>query len=281
MEDVVDVLSAAGSAWHREDVIRAFCDLQQPLPNIDGTQWAALIEEAADRFIAAGVNLDPNRGVGGRVRGSDGRSEWIEPVAAHLTSERILTQEEAILTWAIDTQIGEPQPSATVRRGVMDVLQRDAARTVAGADRLVIVVGPAGTGKTTMLRAAVEDLHRQGRTVYGVSTTAKAARTLERETGMRSDTIAKLVHEWGLPERPPDPEWRLPPGTTLIVDEAGMIGTPNLHRLIELADQQHWRLALVGDPRQLQAVGRGGMFTELCNTGRAIELEHIHRFTEP
>jgi len=132
-----------------------------------------------------------------------------------------------------------------------------------------------------MLRAAVEDLHHQDRTVYGVSTTAKAARTLERETGMRSDTIAKLVHEWGLPERPPDPEWRLPASTTLIVDEAGMIGTPNLHRLIELADQQHWRLALVGDPRQLQAVGRGGMFTELCNTGRAIELEHIHRFTEP
>ena len=281
MEDVVDVLSAAGSAWHREDVIRAYCDLQQPLPNIDGTQWAALIEEAADRFIAAGVNLDPNRGVGGRVRGSDGRSEWIEPVAAHITSEPILTQEEAILTWAIDAQMSEPSPSPTVRRGVMDVLQFDAARAVAGADRLVIVVGPAGTGKTTMLRAAVEDLHRQGRTVYGVSTTAKAARTLERETGMRSDTIAKLVHEWGLPERPPDPEWRLPAGTTLIVDEAGMIGTPNLHRLIELADQQHWRLALVGDPRQLQAVGRGGMFTELCNTGRAIELEHIHRFTEP
>ncbi len=281
MLDVVDVLSAAGSVWHREDVIRAYCDLQQPLPGIGGTSWAALIEEAADRFIAAGVDLDPNRGVGGRVRGSDARSVWIEPVAAHLTSEPILAQEEAILTWAIDAQISGPSPSTTVRRGVMDVLQFDAARAVAGAVRLVIVVGPAGTGKTTMLRAAVDDLHAQGRGVYGVSTTAKAARTLERETGMRSDTIAKLVHEWGLPERPPDPEWRLAPGTTLIVDEAGMIGTPNLHRLIELADQHHWRLALVGDPRQLQAVGRGGMFTELCNTGRAIELEHIHRFTQP
>ncbi len=279
--DVVDVLSAAGSAWHREDVIRAYCDLQQPLPGIGGVEWAGLIENMADRFIAAGVNLDPNRGVSGRVRGSDGRSEWIEPVAAHLTSERILTQEEAILAWAIDAQIGEPCPSTTVRRGVMDVLQRDAAQAVAGVDRLVIVVGPAGTGKTTMLRAAVDDLGRQGRTVCGVSTTAKAARTLERETGMRSDTVAKLVHEWGLPGRPPDPEWRLPAGTTLIVDEAGMIGTPNLHRLIELADQHQWRLAVVGDPRQLQAVGRGGMFTELCNTSRTIELEHVHRFTQP
>jgi hypothetical protein len=60
-----------------------------------------------------------------------------------------------------------------------------------------------------------------------------------------------------------------------------MIGTPHLHRLTELAANNHWRLALVGDPRQLQAFGRGGMFTELCNTTRTVELEHVHRFTDP
>ena len=42
-----------------------------------------------------------------------------------------------------------------------------------------------------------------------------------------------------------------------------------------------WRLALVGDPYQLQAVGRGGLFHELCATGRTHELARIHRFTEP
>ena len=43
--------------------------------------------------------------------------------------------------------------------------------------------------------------------------------------------------------------------------------------------QQHWRLVLVGDPHQLQAVGRGGLFHELCATGRTHELQRIHRFT--
>ena len=43
-----------------------------------------------------------------------------------------------------------------------------------------------------------------------------------------------------------------------------MIGTSSLHQLIRLADRLDWRLVLVGDPRQLQAVGRGGLFAELC-----------------
>ena len=102
---------------------------------------------------------------------------------------------------------------------------------------------------------------------------------LERETGMLADTVAKLLHEWARPDGP-DPLWRLP-GATIVVDEAGMLNTADLHRLTHLADRQDWRLVLVGDPRQLQAVGRGGMFNELCTTGRVIELERIHRFTNP
>ena len=69
--------------------------------------------------------------------------------------------------------------------------------------------------------------------------------------------------------------------TTVVVDEAGMLGTSSLHQLIRLADHLDWRLVLVGDPRQLQAVGRGGMFAELCSTSRTHELVRIHRFTHP
>ena len=142
----------------------------------------------------------------------------------------------------------------------------------------MLVVGPAGAGKTTMLAAAVDDLTTQGRVVFGVAPTAKAARVLESETGMGSDTVAKLLHEWRRTDRPPERPWRLPVGATVIVDEAGMIGTGDLHQLTHLADAQQWRLVLVGDPHQLQAVGRGGMFGELCATGRTIELDTIHRF---
>jgi len=58
-----------------------------------------------------------------------------------------------------------------------------------------------------------------------------------------------------------------------------MIHTGDLHHLIHLAQTDRWRLAWIGDPRQLQAVGRGGMFAEICTTPRSVELDTIHRFT--
>ena len=61
----------------------------------------------------------------------------------------------------------------------------------------------------------------------------------------------------------------------------GMIGTGALARLVTLADRHRWRLVLVGDHHQLQAVGRGGPFHELCATGRCFELQRIRRFDEP
>ena len=60
-----------------------------------------------------------------------------------------------------------------------------------------------------------------------------------------------------------------------------MLGTGALDRLVDARRAQDWRLVLVGDPRQLQAVGRGGLFAELCAAGRVHELARIHRFHQP
>lgn len=273
--DVIEQLSAAGSAWHRADVLQTVCDLTPPVAGAPGQRWAAAVERACDRVIETCTTLDPPSERSPQ-RASDGRSIWIAPIEPHLTTEGVLAQEERILLFAIDAHDTPARPSPTLDRTGLDVLQAGAAAAVAGDDALVLVVGPAGTGKTTTLRRAAADLGTQGRHVFAVAPTAKAAKVLRDETGMPSATVAKLLHEWR--NRQPRDEYRLPPGTTLIVDEAGMLGTGNLDALTRLATSQQWRLVLVGDPRQLQAVGRGGMFDELCRTGRVHELATIHRF---
>jgi DNA transposition AAA+ family ATPase len=273
--DVIELCSTKGSSWTRADVLQAICDLAPPVSRLSGPEWATAIERACDRVIAGCVNVDPPEGRG-PVRASDGRSVWLAPTEPHLTHEGVLAQEERIVLFAAEAHDAPARPSATVEREGLDVLQADAAAAVAGHDGLVLVVGPAGTGKTTALRHAVADLARQGRPVFGVAPTAKAAKVLRDETAMPADTVAKLLHEWRTGA--PHDAYRLPARSTLVVDEAGMVGTGALADLVHLAVSQQWRLVLVGDPRQLQAVGRGGMFAELCRTGRTHELATIHRF---
>jgi conjugative relaxase-like TrwC/TraI family protein len=279
VEAVVDRLSVSGSTWTRADVLRAICDQQPTVSSMDGHRWAAWLERACDRVIESCVDLDPP-GAPAR-RSSDGRSVWLEPTAAHLTSDTIVAEEEAVLAWAMDAQSHPAAPSPTVDGAGLDVMQAHAAAAVAGGDRLVVVVGPAGAGKTTMLQRAVADLVASGRSVFGLAPTAKAARVLEAGTGVHADTVAKLLHERGRADRPPFEDYRWPLGTTVIIDEAGMTGTSSLYQLVHLAEHERWRLVLVGDPRQLQAVGRGGLFDELCASSRVHELIGIHRFIEP
>jgi conjugative relaxase-like TrwC/TraI family protein len=274
LADVIEQLSARGSTWTRADLLRAVCDLAPPVSPMAGLDWAQAVEDACDRVVERCVTLDPPGT--GPVRASDGRSISLAPTEPYLTHHHVLAQEERILLFAMEAHEAPAWPSATLDRRGLDVLQADAAAAVAGDDRLVLVVGPAGTGKTTMLHRAAEDLRRNRRPVFAVAPTAKAAKVLRTETGMPADTLAKLLHEWQH-QRPAD-AYRLPAGTTLVLDEAGMTGTGALDRLVTLAVSQRWRLVLVGDPRQLQAVGRGGMFDELRRSGRSHQLATIHRF---
>ena len=275
--EVVDAVSQQRSSWTRADVLQAICDVQRPMSQQSGRRWAETLERVSDDVVARLIDLDPSDDTVRRA--SDGRSIWIAPTESRFTSEAVLAQEEAILTWAMAAQHGDPAPSRTVDPAGLDPLQARAAAAVAGDDALVLVVGPAGAGKTRMLSTASQDLHANDRAVFAVTPTAKAARILERDTGIRTDTVAKLLHEWQRADRPPLPEFQPPVGATLIVDEAGMLSTPALHQLVDLAERNVWRVALVGDPRQLQGVGRGGLLSELHTNGRVEQLERLHRFT--
>ena len=228
--EVIGPVAEQRSAWHRFDVLQAICDVARPQPAVDGAHWAQSLHEVTDTVLAECVDLDPDDRSTLR-RGSDGRSVWIEPSARHHTSSDVLAQEEHIICWAMDARLDPPAPSTTVKTGRLDVMQAEAASSVAGSDRLVLVVGPAGAGKTTMLAAAVDDLTtRDGwcsvwprRRKRPVSSNPRPACDRTRSPSCCTSGDEPIGHPTTV---------RLPVGATVIVDEAGMIGTGALDRLI-------------------------------------------------
>ncbi len=281
---VTETVSRA-STWHRGDVLRAVTDHAVPPAVMAGERWSHLVETIVDDYLQARcLSLDPPQPTGGRVRDTDGRVVSVDPMVGCWTTGAILAQEEHLLVWALDHTPNTPTPSTTTPRDLgngtrLDPDQHAAAAAVAGTDGLVLVVGPAGTGKTSTLAAAVTDLEQHGRPVFGVAPSNQAAHILASETGMGTDSVAKLLYEHTRPDRDPGPTWRLPAGATVVVDEAGMLATGDLHQLTVLADRWGWRLVLVGDPYQLPPVGRGGMFAELAHHTTPIELGRVRRFT--
>ncbi|MDJ0771314.1 MAG: MobF family relaxase [Ilumatobacter sp.] len=272
-ESVIVGLAEERSTWQHLDVVRWLADHTQAPPDCDGLTRARRLDALAVEVTAASRTLDPPAGAS-PIRRSDGRSIWTDPTETHATSDLVLAQEQRISTWSLDAQQSEPT-SAPISADGLDPGQHAAAEAVAGADPMVLVVGPAGAGKTTMLRAAAGRLGHDRRPVIGLAPTAKAARVLASETGMPADTVAKLLHE----HRARPEQLDVPNGATVIIDEAGMLGTADFFELVELADRHRWRLVLVGDPQQLSAVGRGGMFAHLCERSRVFHLDQLHRFT--
>ena len=136
---------------------------------------------------------------------------------------------------------------------------------------LAIVTGYAGTGKSAMLGIARDEWERAGYRVVGGALSGIAAENLESGSGIASRTIAGLEHQWSggrelLDER-----------TVLVIDEAGMIGTRQMERVISEAEKRGAKVVLVGDPEQLQAIEAGAAFRSLAERNGSVEITQIRR----
>ena len=142
---------------------------------------------------------------------------------------------------------------------------------VTGDQDLALVVGYAGTGKSAMLGVAREAWEREGYMVRGAALSGIAAEGLEGGSGIGSRTIASLEYAW---ERGRD---ELTPRDVLVIDEAGMIGSRQIARVLEHAEKAGAKVVLVGDPEQLQAIEAGAAFRALSERHGTAEITEIRR----
>jgi Ti-type conjugative transfer relaxase TraA len=160
---------------------------------------------------------------------------------------------------------------AIAARAFLAEEQRDAIRHIAGPERISAVVGLAGAGKSTMLDAAREAWEAEGYRVHGAALAGKAAEGLEESSGIASRTLASWERGW---ERGYD---QLGPKDVFVVDEAGMVGSRQLSRVIAETDRAGAKIVLVGDPEQLQPIGPGAAFRAVAERVGVVELGEVRR----
>lgn len=143
----------------------------------------------------------------------------------------------------------------------------------AGTEGVQVVVGRAGSGKTTALAAAVPLWRAAGCTVMGAALAARTAQQLGEETGMPAASVDGLLAE--LDNNP------LRHTDVIVIDEAAMVGTRKLARLIDHTSAVGARLVLVGDHHQLPEIDAGGLFRALTCHPHTVELVTNRRQHDP
>jgi Ti-type conjugative transfer relaxase TraA len=152
--------------------------------------------------------------------------------------------------------------------------QKAALLHVTGAADLALVVGFAGTGKSAMLGVARTAWEADGYCVRGAALSGIAAEGLEAGSGIASRTLASLEFAWK------DGRDQLTSKDVLVVDEAGMIGSRQMERVLSAAQSAGAKVVLVGDPEQLQAIEAGAAFRALAERHGARAITAVRRQRE-
>jgi len=252
-----DGLTMHASTFTRPDVLVA---LGAGLAGAGRTE----LEELADRFLAErAVSVVADRTLEER--------RWSTP--------DLLAVEQRLVTAATDRT--DEQTGVASHQAVRDAL---VAHPTAGADQqamvrdvcqggpgVAVVVGRAGTGKTFALGIARHAWQLDGYQLLAAAPTGIASLSLQGEGFEDVATCDRLLADLDRGQE------QLNPRTVLVVDEAGMVGSRKLTRLLEHAHQAQAKVVLVGDDRQLASIDAGGGFRALRLRLGASELVENRR----
>jgi conjugative relaxase-like TrwC/TraI family protein len=271
-----DGLTRRSPTFTRKDVLLGVCELLPPGANVD----ARLLEAAADGFLASGraVALLPDAELGAESASYRRRDGRLMPLAVHemrYSTPEQLSLERRFMDRAVGstgaragTATAGDVERALATRPALSGAQLEAVESLClGGERVAVVAGRAGTGKTYALAAAREAWQAAGHPVLGVAVARRAAAELRDSAGIESTSIAALLADLRV-----DRGRRLPDRCVLVVDEAGMASTRQLSELLDHVERVGGKLVLVGDDRQLPELEAGGAFHALVRRGLAVEL---------
>ena len=259
-------LSQREAGFEREALYKAALDFGLPAT-------IAHVEGAVRSLVRAGHLME----------GKGAHKGWVASREAVETETRILAwaaEGKGVIQPGITAQDAETrvQASAQINHGiVLNEGQLGAARLIlSSSDRTIAVQGVAGAGKSSVLKPVSDVLREQGHQVLGLAVQNTLVQMLERDTGIRSQTLARFLKDWArLIDEPGNATLRAEArdalkDQVLVLDEASMVSNADKEQLIRIANlAQVHRLVLMGDARQLGAVDAGKPFALLQHGGVA------------
>jgi hypothetical protein len=253
-------VSAAASHFDRRDAIQAVADL---LPS--GAPGAE-VERLADAYLASETVIQIAESAKG----------------PRFTTQRIWELEREALAAVEGMKTQGPPPAGELiaarvihARPTLKADQREMVRRLlTNPEGVAVVIGEAGTGKTFAIVAAAEGWAHAGIELRAAAPTWRAANVL-RDEGLPATSIASLLvavdraeHEGGD---------GLAQGSVLLIDEAGMVDSATLARLVSHAEAAEAKLVLVGDPEQLGEIEAGGLFRAIADRTEPVHLDEVIR----
>jgi conjugative relaxase-like TrwC/TraI family protein len=291
-DHILTVMEASRSTWQmwhvRAEVQRQIRTADAPIERAS-VLVDLLVDEVLDgRSVAL---VAPRDGIDEpqALRRTDGSSVYTVAGSDLYTSQRILQAEQRLVAAAgrgdgtvvdesaVDLALLEMAANGTALDAGQASLVRQMCTSRA---RVQLAIAPAGAGKTTAMRALSLAWTQDGGHLFGLAPSAAAAAVLAEQTGIRTDTLAKLI--WSL-QHGDLPDWAAAIGrsTLLIIDEAGMADTLSLDTVVQFAIGRGASVRLVGDDQQLAAIGAGGVLSDIQQSHGALRLTELHRFTNP
>ncbi|WP_240675097.1 MobF family relaxase [Cellulomonas endophytica] len=315
------------ATWTRWNVLAEAARVSVPLTMRSPADRVVLLDRIADAVLVKCISVEAPAVLiaAGRSSRPEGGSVFDRPAEDRFTDMTILDAERSLLAAVTDTTAptAAAAPAEACEGGSAELAPDQAAAVcviASSARRLEVLVGPAGSGKTTTLlavRRAWEAEYGPG-SLIGLAPSASAAATLAGALGVACENTSKWIYESSgagaharaalsrrlreldesadpvsEPEQArhlawarravaeQDQAWRLRTGQLVVVDEASLAGTLTLAELTRQATAVGAKVLLVGDHAQLTAVDAGGAFGLLATRNAGPVLNSLWRFVHP
>ena len=189
-----------------------------------------------------------------------------------IASREMVAVEKSMIEWASQGKGSFPPMGDFTPQSSLSAEQNHVtARLLASCDRAVVLIGDAGSGKSTTLAAIVRGIQEAGHLTFACAPSSGATQELQEKLKIQADTVQKLLVNDKLQEQIA--------GRAIIVDEAGLLSIRQMQSLCQLAERQRCRLLLVGDVKQHHSVEAGDALRAIQKyvSVEIVRLKEIHR----